>query len=448
MTSGQVTGAGPAMPVPGRMTEAELRALYERLRAQVPWGPDDRRRALNYITPAEVLAACGQVRLGRTVSLAAPVEDWAALDNPDPAEHQMKGPLGVDAGREMSFSMDRIAMNIHGNADTHIDALCHVIFDGELYHGVPGETVTETGAAQLSIAVAANGIVGRGVLLDVPRSRGVPWLEPGDHVTEADLLAAERDQGVQVGRGDIVLVRVGHRLRRAELGPWDASAARAGLHPSLLVVAAERQIAVFRGDRHDVIPVALVAPGAAGGPVVEQRGAVHPDLGASAEALRDPDQGTDGAGVGRGPSVVRPPRRVLDWADGQEVLHGHPSGGSLPGGLQHHRPRQVPALLRHLRGGGAEPEQPGRPVEQCREHARGIGAGQAQLLDRPSGATRQLCSQLDKSPYWAIGGNVFIGACCISHSRPFVLILRGQCDHNYRCAPRRRPKGGKPVSSR
>jgi hypothetical protein len=86
-----------------------------------------------------VLAACGQVRLGDTVSLAAPVEDWATLDNPDPAQHQMKEPLGADAGPGLSFSMDRIAMNIHGNADTHIDALCHVIFDGQLYHGVPAE---------------------------------------------------------------------------------------------------------------------------------------------------------------------------------------------------------------------------------------------------------------------------------------------------------------------
>jgi kynurenine formamidase len=237
------------------MTEEEFRALYGRLRAQVPWGPDDRRGALNYITPAEVLAACGQVRLGRTVSLAAPVEDWATADNPDPAQHQMTGPLGADAGRGLSFSMDRIAMNIHGNADTHVDALCHVIFDGELYHGVPAETVTANGAAELSIAVAANGIVGRGVLLDVPRSRGVPWLEPGDHVTEADLVAAERDQGVRVGRGDIVLVRVGHRRRRAERGPWDASAARAGLHPTLLPVLAERQIAVLGSDgNNDTAP--------------------------------------------------------------------------------------------------------------------------------------------------------------------------------------------------
>ena len=148
-----------------------------------PGGPDDRRGALNYITPAEVLAARGEVRLGRAVSLGAPVEDWPALDNPDPAQHQMIEPLGADASPGLSFSLDRIAMNIHGNADSHVDALCHVIFDSTLYNGVPADTVTESGAAELSIAVAADGIVGRGVLVDVPRSRGVPWLEPGDHVT-------------------------------------------------------------------------------------------------------------------------------------------------------------------------------------------------------------------------------------------------------------------------
>jgi kynurenine formamidase len=259
MTGTQDATGTPVVP-PGRMTEAEFRSLYERLRAQVPWGPQDRRGALNYITPVEVLAACGEVRLGRAVSLAAPVEDWASPDNPDPAQHAMKGPLGADAGPGLSFSMDRIAMNIHGNADSHIDALCHVIFDGQLYNGVPADTVTKSGAAELSIAVAADGIVGRGVLLDVPRSRGVPWLEPGDHVTAQDLLAAERDQGLRVGRGDIVCVRVGHRRRRAEQGPWDSEAARAGLHPALVPLLAERQIAALGSDgNNDTAPSAAAS---------------------------------------------------------------------------------------------------------------------------------------------------------------------------------------------
>jgi kynurenine formamidase len=257
MTGPQHAGTDPAAFQPGQMTETQFRALYERLRQQVPWGPDDRRGALNYITQAEVLAALGEPTLGRTVSLAAPVEHWPTADNPDPAQHQMKEPLGADAGPGLAFSMDRIAMNIHGNADSHIDALCHVIFDGTLYNGVAADTVTENGAAELSIGVAAGGIAGRGVLLDVPRSRGVPWLEPGDHVTAEDLHAAEGDQGVRVGRGDIVCVRVGHRRRRTEQGPWDAAASRAGLHPTLLPVLAERQIAALGSDgNNDTAPSA------------------------------------------------------------------------------------------------------------------------------------------------------------------------------------------------
>jgi hypothetical protein len=73
--------------------------------------------------------------------------------------------------RGLSFAMDQISMNIHGDADTHIDALCHVIYDSELYNHRPAEAVTKRGAGELSISVAASGIAGRGVLLDIPRAR-------------------------------------------------------------------------------------------------------------------------------------------------------------------------------------------------------------------------------------------------------------------------------------
>jgi kynurenine formamidase len=248
-----MTGSQPGPP-PGRMTEAEFRALYDQLRRQVRWGADDRRGALNQIGAAQIQAAAGEVKLGRTVSLAAPIEHQVSADNPDPAQHRvLQAPAAGEPG--LAFAADRIAMNVHGNADSHIDALCHVSFDGHLYNGVPAGVVTAAGAAELSIAVAAGGIVGRGVLLDVPRSRGVPWLEPGDHVTIDDLLAAEHNQRVRMGKGDILLVRVGHRRRRRERGPWDAAAARAGLHPAVLPLLAQRQIAVLGGDgNNDTAP--------------------------------------------------------------------------------------------------------------------------------------------------------------------------------------------------
>ena len=217
-----------------------------------PWGPQDRRGALNYLTPAEVLAAMSEVRLGRTVSLEAPVEDQVTADNPDPAHHPMTGTADDAKPSGLSFATDRIEMNVHGNADSHMDALCHVMYDGTLYNGVPAGTVSSNGAAELTIEVAAaNGVVGRGVLLDIPRLRGVPWLEPGEFVTTEDLLAAEQAQQVRVGKGDLLFVRVGHRRRRADLGPWDAASTRAGLHPTAMEFVADRQVAVLGSDSNN-----------------------------------------------------------------------------------------------------------------------------------------------------------------------------------------------------
>src|SRR5215469_6909005 len=258
MTLAPVSEEGDRMTgkQPARMTEAQFRALYDQLRRQVRWGADDRRGALNQITAAQIQAGAAEVKLGRTVSLAAPIENKVSADNPDPAQHQvLQAPAADDPG--LAFAADRIAMNVHGNADSHIDALCHVCFDGHLYNGVPADVVTAAGAAELSIAVAASGIAGRGVLLDVPRTRGVPWLEPGNYVTIDDLLAAEHDQRVRMAKGDIVLVRVGHRRRRREQGPWDAAAARAGLHPTVLPLLAQRQVAVLGSDgNNDTAPSA------------------------------------------------------------------------------------------------------------------------------------------------------------------------------------------------
>jgi kynurenine formamidase len=230
------------------MTETGFRELYERLRGGVPWPPGDRRGALNYLGPEQVRAAVAQVRLGRSISLAAPVEAQAAADNPQPARHPMTAAAASAPPVGVSFATDRVEMNVHGNVDSHLDALCHVIYDGHLYNGVPAGAVTPHGAAELSVDTVADGIAGRGVLLDIPRLRGVPWLEPGDHVMPADLAGAEAAQGVRVGRGDLLFVRVGHRRRRREMGPWDAASARAGLHPEAMEFVAQRQVAVLGSD--------------------------------------------------------------------------------------------------------------------------------------------------------------------------------------------------------
>ncbi|MCX4695430.1 cyclase family protein [Streptomyces sp. NBC_01408] len=241
------------------MTGGAFRALYEELRDRSPRAPDDRRGALGHLTPDRVVAAAAEVRSGRTVSLAAPIETLPGPDDPDPARHRMIAPAaGETVGDGLHFARDRFAMNVHGDADSHLDALCHVMYDGELYNGVPASSVTPEGARALSVEVVRDGIVGRGVLLDVPRLRGVPWLEPGDHVTAADLTAAEAAQGVRVRAGDLLFVRVGHRARRQELGAWDTARARAGLHPTAVRFLAGRQVAALGSDgNNDTAPSAV-----------------------------------------------------------------------------------------------------------------------------------------------------------------------------------------------
>ena len=240
------------------LSAAEFRALYQRVKHMSQQGPADRRGALNNTSPTDVVAAASGVWRGHAVSLAAPIESQVAPDNPDPVVHQMThtGTSSVPAAG-LSFAMDRVAMNIHGNTDSHIDALCHVIFDGTLYNDISADAVTSAGATELSIEEAGSGIVGRGLLLDIPRVRRVPWLDPGDHVTADDLIAAEEAQEARIEPGDLLFIRVGHRSRRTALGPWDVANARAGLHPAALELLAERRIAVLGSDgNNDTAPSA------------------------------------------------------------------------------------------------------------------------------------------------------------------------------------------------
>ena len=228
---------------------ADFKALFDAVSNWGRWGEDDQRGALNYLTPERVAAAAQLVSTGETITLSLPLNTRHALDNPEPADHWMTMLSDVDIGSgTLRFAKEYIGVDYHNDGHTHIDALCHVAFDGALYNGKPSASVTSAGAALEAIEVLRDGLVGRGVLIDVPRLRGVPWLEPGEHVFEADLEGAERDQGVKVAEGDILLVRTGHARRCAELEPWDTASAKAGLHPTTARFLAERRVAALGSD--------------------------------------------------------------------------------------------------------------------------------------------------------------------------------------------------------
>jgi kynurenine formamidase len=155
----------------------------------------------------------------------------------------------VDIGSgSLRFCKDYIGVDYHNDSHSHIDAICHVAFDGSLYNGRPSDSVTADGATAGTVEVLRDGLVGRGVLLDIPRTRGVDWLEPGEHVLPADLERAEHEQSVTVGEGDILLIRTGHARRLDELGPWDTASAKAGLHPSCALFLADRHISALGSD--------------------------------------------------------------------------------------------------------------------------------------------------------------------------------------------------------
>ena len=239
-------GSGP------RVGLEEFERIFESVKNWGRWGPDDQLGTLNLITPEHVRAAAGLVRSGRRVSMAIPINTTAGPDNPNPAIHFVTQGHDIDIGSGgLRFGLDFLGMACHGDCHTHIDALCHISYDGLTYNGKPAEVVlTSKGATSLDIAGFADGIVGRGVLLDVPRFRGVKWLEPGEAVTRAELEACEEAQGVHLGEGDIFVYRTGHHRRRLELGPWDNGPAegKAGLHVDTIPWMHERGIAAFLPD--------------------------------------------------------------------------------------------------------------------------------------------------------------------------------------------------------
>jgi kynurenine formamidase len=231
------------------VSAAEFTALYNSLKSWGRWGARDERGALNHLTPERVVRAADLVRSGVAVSLSLPVNTTAAPDCPTPAEFRMTQQHDAELGLgAVGFAKDFVGVDYHSDGHTHIDALCHVAYDGQLYNGVEAGSVTAQGAAAEGIDVVKDGLVGRGVLLDVPRLRGVPWLEPGEQVFPEDLEAAERAQGVQVAAGDILLVRTGHARRLAEVGPWDTGHLKAGLHPTTMPLLAKRGIAALGCD--------------------------------------------------------------------------------------------------------------------------------------------------------------------------------------------------------
>jgi kynurenine formamidase len=246
--------------------EDEVLSYFSSLSNWGRWGDDDERGTLNHIDAEARRRGAGAVRHGRSISCA-----WELDTGPGGMERhtmafatagQMPMPEGVTNPHEHArwgSSGEMLSLAFHGGLHTHLDSLCHIFWDEKMYNGKSASMVgPEDGATWGSVTAASDGLVTRGVLIDIAGLRGVPWLEPGDPVGPEDLEAAEARQGVRVQPGDGLLLRTGYGRFRHETGdaPLDAiSMEQAGWHASCLPWLQERQVAFIGADTaNDVMP--------------------------------------------------------------------------------------------------------------------------------------------------------------------------------------------------
>lgn len=235
----------------------EVLDLFERVKNWGRWGPDDELGTLNYLDEAARLRGVAAVKDGSSISCSLEI-DTSPSSNRNPVLHMLGG--GDIAPAEGSSSAgDFIGLATHGPNYTHLDALCHVFFRGVMYNGRPSTLVTSRAATANSVMAAEHGIVSRGILLDVPRVKGIDFIEPEDPVRLADLEAAADAAAVRIQPGDVLLVRVGRQARLRAKGraadQLDGRAYMAGLHPECLPWLHAMSFALLGSDgAQDVLP--------------------------------------------------------------------------------------------------------------------------------------------------------------------------------------------------
>jgi kynurenine formamidase len=247
-------------------TTAKFIGLMSELSNWNRWGPDDQLGTLNLITPAKTKAALALVREGVTVSMERDLDLVKSVDNTTPPVLEMlRAGQGQEIGKfKTGGTSSMLHLTYHNFVQTHMNALCHFLYDGKMYNGHSQELVTkESGAIKNSIMSFKSGVVTRAVLLDMCRHKGKEWLEPGEVIYPADLEACEKRTGVKVASGDVFLVRTGRTLRRQKLGPWPISEGVAGIHMDCAKWMHDRGVALVGGDGdQDVRPSRVTGIGA------------------------------------------------------------------------------------------------------------------------------------------------------------------------------------------
>ena len=243
-------------------SEAQVLEWMESLSNWGRWGPDDQLGCLNLIGPDKRRQAAGLITDGVPVSCARPITTDMT---PDVTYQVQRFMVDSGEGRETDSSerqynrrgaAEFIGMVFHGQSITHIDAMSHYSWKGKMYNGTPASVITSReGAQSHSIEAAAQGIVTRGVLLDLPKVKGVDWMDPTDPVLPVDLQEAEQEHGVTVEEGDILLIRTGNYRMRLETGARGPAEAMTACQVGCAPWFRERGIAMMGTDTsNDIRP--------------------------------------------------------------------------------------------------------------------------------------------------------------------------------------------------
>ncbi len=219
------------------------------------WGKDEDRGTVNLVTAEKRLAAAKLVSTGRAVSLSRPLNTEPGGPNQRPALHWMRKETRPGVG----IGFDFIGVDFHGRVTTHLDALSHYWGDEGMYNGRdPDKELTMDGARWGAIDTWNDGIVTRGVLLDVPRHRGEPYVSVDRQVGGQELEDVAKAQGVTIEPGDAVVVYSGREAygRATADVPYHGTVGEPapGLDPTCTQFLRENDVAVLVWDFLDGRP--------------------------------------------------------------------------------------------------------------------------------------------------------------------------------------------------
>ncbi|MFN7925994.1 MAG: cyclase family protein [Bryobacteraceae bacterium] len=220
------------------------------------WGKTDQAGTFNLITAAKRKAAVAVVKDGFSVSLSRNADLTKSIDNARPFGHSM-----IMSGTDPNpmFAMDTYTISFHGTSLTHLDSLSHMFWRGKVYNGYSKDQINARGAEQLAVTAFKTGFLSRGILMDIPRLKGVKYLDLSTPILPEDFNAWEKKAGIRVSAGDIVFVRTGRWARRAEKGPWDTEKAAAGMHVNCARWFKQRDVSVVGSDTHGELMPSPVA---------------------------------------------------------------------------------------------------------------------------------------------------------------------------------------------